>query len=128
VGKGGTPSEPTSAKYLARWLLSGVLNFEPLRSNLDKKSEGALGEIVRLLRKHGFSQIRLSGHTDGDGANGENLELSERRVKSARQWVNPRLSSGTKVFERYLGELEPIGSNKTVENRKSNRRVEIEVR
>jgi OOP family OmpA-OmpF porin len=81
-----------------------------------------------LLRKHGFSQIRLSGHTDGDGSNGENLELSKRRVDSTEQWLNPRLSSGKKVFVRYLGELEPIRSNTTAKNRKSNRRVEIEIR
>jgi hypothetical protein len=127
VEEGGTFSEPTSAKYLARWLVSGVINFGPMKSDLDGKDVAILGEIVRLLRKHGFTQIRLNGHTDGDGSESKNLELSEERVDSTKKWLSPKLGKRYKVLEKYSGESDPKRSNKTVNEKKINRRVEIEV-
>lgn len=128
VGTNGTSSELTSAKYFAKWLPAGVLYFDPMMSNLDSNSEGTLGEIVELLRKHGFSQIRLTGHTDGDGDRDDNLELSRERVASSSQWLNSRLSSSSRIFEKYLGRSSPTRPNISVENKKLNRRVEIEVK
>jgi OOP family OmpA-OmpF porin len=72
-------------------------------------------------------RVSLSGHTDNVGTDKYNQGLSERRVKSVRDYVVKKGVDGGRVTGQGFGESKPIADNKTKEGRAKNRRVEVKV-
>lgn len=71
------------------------------------------------------TRIEVIGHTDDYGTDKYNLNLSKMRAMA----VGNRLRNNgiTDITEIGKGESEPIANNKTAEERKKNRRVEIKM-
>jgi OOP family OmpA-OmpF porin len=69
-------------------------------------------------------RIRIEGHTDSIGSAQANLQLSERRAQSVKQYL---VSNYGIAAERLLvvgrGKQNPIANNTTEEGRQKNRRV-----
>jgi len=97
----------------------------------DVVKEAYAGQIDRLmteLLKSGFSKIEVVGHTDSVGKAIYNLDLSQRRARSVKNYI----ASKHKVPEAKLttdgkGETQPIADNGNFQGRKKNRRVEFKV-
>ena len=71
--------------------------------------------------------IQIDGHTDSDGDEGYNVELSERRAEAVRDWfVRQGIAIGS-ITVKGWGELKPTAPNDTPENKSKNRRVEITI-
>lgn len=70
-------------------------------------------------------KIEVDGHTDADGVDADNLDLSQRRAESVVRYL---VAKGVAV-ERFVavgfGETKPIDSNKTAAGKANNRRVEF---
>jgi outer membrane protein OmpA-like peptidoglycan-associated protein len=73
-----------------------------------------------------LSHIRIEGHTDSVGSDAYNLELSEKRAQSVKQYLvkNFEIASERLIIEGH-GESEPLADNRTLEGRQKNRRVEF---
>jgi len=71
--------------------------------------------------------IEIIGHTDDVGDDAYNLELSERRAESVRDYLVGAGVDASKMVPVGAGESMPIASNKTDEGRAENRRVEVMV-
>jgi outer membrane protein OmpA-like peptidoglycan-associated protein len=71
-------------------------------------------------------RIRIEGHTDSTGPEAYNLQLSERRANSVKQYLveHFQIDADRLLIEGY-GETEPMISNSTREGRQKNRRAEF---
>lgn len=71
--------------------------------------------------------MKITGHTDSNGSDIANLNLSRKRAKSV---VNYLIEKGFDkkylIYEGY-GESRPIGDNRTEVGRQQNRRIDIEI-
>ena len=97
---------------------SAVLTAEA-QSNLRKLSES--------LQAEAKTNIMIVGHTDSDGADPYNQQLSERRGRSASDYLASHGVMSSRLNSRGRGETEPIASNGTDEGKRQNRRVEVAI-
>ncbi len=100
-------------------------------------SYAILDESIPLLNKLGEALISpklagksifIKGHTDSDGTESHNLELSTKRSISIKQYLAinyPIKPPNLKVVG--LGESSPLVPNTSQEYKRINRRVEIEI-
>jgi outer membrane protein OmpA-like peptidoglycan-associated protein len=86
-----------------------------------------LGDALQdplLMGKH----IRIGGHTDGDGGDGYNLDLSLRRAATVARWLTEYAAINPQTLEIVgFGERAPLVKNNSAANKQKNRRVEISV-
>lgn len=95
--------------------------------NSDKLKPAAvakLTEFFELMQKTGKSRIAVTGHTDSDGSEAYNRDLSVRRAASVAKFGADY--DVTAVIDGK-GESEPTASNTTAEGKAQNRRVEIAI-
>jgi OOP family OmpA-OmpF porin len=87
-----------------------------------------LGEIAALLKATpGIKKMRIEGHTDNHGAAAYNLDLSQRRAASVRQWLIDHGIAALRLESEGYGLTQPIDSNDTDAGRQANRRVEFKI-
>jgi outer membrane protein OmpA-like peptidoglycan-associated protein len=85
-----------------------------------------LNEIAGILTSFPQLKIKIIGHTDSDGNETVNLELSKNRAAAVKQWlVNNGNVDASRMKSDGAGELQPVSDNDTKEGRASNRRVEF---
>lgn len=70
-------------------------------------------------------RIRVEGHTDDQGPEAYNADLSDRRAHSVRRFLIEHGLSEDRVEALGLGESRPIAPNTTEDGRATNRRVEV---
>ena len=104
--------------------------FEPIYFDYDKDSlkveyNAYLKEMVRVVLDHTDLRIKITGHTDADGSNAYNKELSERRAKSIQDFFVKCGLPPHKVVTDFKGEDEPVDNNKTDNGKQRNRRVDF---
>jgi OOP family OmpA-OmpF porin len=69
--------------------------------------------------------LELKGHTDSDGEQSYNLQLSEKRVQQVNGFLQTQGCKTGDAQLLYLGETEPLNMNKNSAEKSQNRRVEI---
>lgn len=105
---------------------SGLL-FAVNKSELNAASETNLKELATTLNKYDDTEVLIEGHTDADGADDHNQELSEARARSVQRFlVAQGLKAGRTTTMGY-GETQPVEENTTAEGKAKNRRVEIAI-
>ena len=67
----------------------------------------------------------VEGHTDSQGSESSNMELSERRAQSVRDYVVSRGVPSDMITAKGVGQHRPVSDNTTAAGRANNRRVEI---
>ena len=93
------------------------------------ESTPTLRDIGEMLNAHGDLALTIEGHTDSEGDDDYNLELSERRAQAVvRYLVEEYDVASNRLAAEGLGESAPVGDNSTPEGRQQNRRVELVVR
>lgn len=106
-------------------LTSDVL-FATDSHELSKKAAAVIAEAAEgITAKAASKEIAVIGHTDSDGSDSYNHELSERRAKAVARELTKRLGAGFKVSTAGKGESEPIADNGTDAGKAANRRVTI---
>ncbi|MEO3781923.1 OmpA family protein [Actinocorallia sp. B10E7] len=74
------------------------------------------------------TSIRVEGHTDAEGEDAFNQDLSDRRAKAIVEWLATRGGiPRDRLKATGYGETRPAADNKTSEGRARNRRVVISV-
>lgn len=104
---------------------TGIL-FEVNSANIKPESNGVLKEVAEVLKKFAEIKINIVGHTDADGSDAANLELSKKRAESVKQALVKDFGiDAARINSDGKGEKEPVGDNKTKEGKAQNRRVEF---
>ena len=101
-----------------------VLNnvvFASNSSKIDSSSFEQLNELILYLLKNPDISLEIQGHTDNIGNNNDNLILSTQRAEVVYNYIRDKVSNRLE-FKGY-GELVPLFSNTSEENRLLNRRT-----
>jgi outer membrane protein OmpA-like peptidoglycan-associated protein len=105
---------------------SGLL-FDTGKATLKPASQENLTNLAKILNKYEDTNILLEGHTDSDGSEEYNLQLSRSRANSVANYLEGLNVNPTRFTIMGYGEQQPIASNETVEGKKQNRRVEVAI-
>ncbi|MNJ90738.1 Outer membrane porin F precursor [compost metagenome] len=92
---------------------------------LSKKSQFILREFSRFLKSNPSIQIMIQGHTDSDGDDAKNLDLSDRRAKGVKRYLVSLGIDENRLEAKGFGEANPKVANDTPENKAQNRRTEF---
>ena len=86
-----------------------------------------LNSVNLVLKEYNRTIVNVYGHTDSDGGDAFNQQLSERRgVNVANYLISQGLDTRRFHVVGY-GEERPVATNATAEGKQRNRRVEIEI-
>ncbi len=105
--------------------------FEPIYFDVDEaiikqEYETFLLKMIRIVNGHSDLRVQITGHTDSDGSDLYNEDLSRRRSQAIIDFFVAHGIKVDKLNIEFKGEKNPIDSNKTPEGKKHNRRVDFE--
>lgn len=104
---------------------TGIL-FDVNAATIKPESSGVLKEIAEALKSNPGIKVKIIGHTDSDGSDAANLELSKKRSEAVKAALVKEWSIDAASLETDgKGETQPAGDNKTKEGKAQNRRVEF---
>ena len=109
-------------------LLLDAVYFQTGKTIISINSKPYLNIIGKMLLKYPKLQIEVAGYTDNVGGIDYNINLSQGRAESVRNYLTqmePALSS--KLNSHGYGMSMPKADNGTADGRTTNRRVELRV-
>lgn len=107
-------------------LVTHGINFDVNSDKIKPESYGTLKEIANILKDNPSIKVKIIGHTDSDGADAANMELSKKRSASVKNALSGEFSIDASRMETDgKGESEPLSDNNTIEGKANNRRVEF---
>jgi outer membrane protein OmpA-like peptidoglycan-associated protein len=80
-----------------------------------------LTDLAASLKKYPNTEVLVVGHTDAQGSDTYNLDLSRRRAESARSFLVTQGIPTSRIRTEGRGESEPVGTDA------QNRRVEVAI-
>lgn len=93
-----------------------------------KESYGTLDEVAKVMKSRPQIKVRIEGHTDDQGKELYNLNLSKRRAASVMTYlVKTGGIEASRLTSVGLGESMPLVPGTTEEARAANRRVEFHI-
>ena len=100
------------------------LFFNVAKAELLPYSIPELKRVAAIIIEKGI-KIEISGHTDSDGEEADNILLSQKRTQSVKDFLVKMGVSPDQMTTVGYGESKPIMTNDTPEGKAKNRRVEI---
>jgi len=122
-----TASPDTRSKLLTDGrLVTYGITFDTNKADLKPESEGTLQEIAGVLKDNPALRVKIVGHTDSDGDEKLNLDLSGRRAVSVKDALVKSFGiDASRLETEGAGESRPLVGNDTPVNKAQNRRVEF---
>lgn len=120
-------SPDTRSKLLTEGkFISYGIYFDSGKDVVKPESYGSIRDIANVLNENPTVRIKITGHTDSDGDDALNLDLSKRRAANVKQYLVDEFKiEGSRIETDGKGESEPLATNNSVENKAKNRRVEF---
>jgi OmpA-OmpF porin, OOP family len=107
-------------------LVTYGIYFDVNKDVVKPESYGTLKEIAAALNENPGVRVKIIGHTDSDGADAVNLDLSKRRADSVKNELAKTFGiDASRIETEGLGESKPIAPNDGPVNKALNRRVEF---
>jgi OOP family OmpA-OmpF porin len=107
-------------------IISYGIQFDVNSDKLKPESYSTLKEISDILKENPTIRLKVVGHTDSDGDEASNLDLSKRRGASVKnELVTKFACDGSRLETDGKGESEPLAENNSAVNKAKNRRVEF---
>jgi outer membrane protein OmpA-like peptidoglycan-associated protein/DNA-directed RNA polymerase subunit L len=111
----------TEGKLVTRGIL-----FDVGSDKIKGESYGTLKEIAQVLKENPGIKVKIVGHTDADGNDASNLDLSKRRAAAVKTSLQKDFGVNVANIQTDgKGESEPASPNTTAEGKANNRRVEF---
>ena len=127
------PEKPTSYKLTEtseglKVTLSSLVLFDVDKYDLKPMARQALNQVSELLTAYPKNKLRVSGHTDSQGADSYNQTLSQNRARAVADYLTgPSNHLKSRLSVVGYGEKKPVADNATSDGRQQNRRVEIDI-
>lgn len=104
--------------------------FKPIFFDYDKAEireeyKSYLKTMAQIVLSHSDLRIKVTGHTDGDGSDAYNLDLSKRRAQAILAFFLEQGLTAERVEIDFQGKRNPIAPNNTSEGKQRNRRVDF---
>lgn len=107
-------------------LVSYGIYFDVNKDVVKPESYGTLKEIAAILNEVPDVKVKIVGHTDADGQDAANLDLSKRRAASVKAELAKSFGVNADRLETDgMGESQPVAPNDTPVIKALNRRVEF---
>lgn len=103
------------------------LHFASARSTILSSSYKELAELIQYLKLKPSIRIEISGHTDSDGDEKANMELSIKRANSVKSYLVKHGVLSERISVKGYGETRPITNNGSEQGKARNRRTEVRV-
>ena len=103
------------------------ITFAPGSARLDVTGKQIMDDIAEILRECGALTMEIGGHTDSQGRETMNQQLSQSRAQTVLNELRMRRVLTGEITAVGYGESEPIADNDTEEGREANRRIEFKV-
>lgn len=108
--------------------LSGGVLFASSKAELLPAAQLKLNSVAEaLIQQDPDSSMVVEGHTDSQGGDTYNQDLSQRRAQTVRDYLVTRGVAADRVTAQGFGASRSVADNKSAEGRANNRRVEIVV-
>ncbi|WP_323779617.1 OmpA family protein [Leisingera sp.] len=101
--------------------------FEPGSATIAVQSTGTMDRIAGVLGRCGPVRLEIQGHTDSQGREAMNQELSQARAQSVLNELRARRVVTSTFAAKGYGESTPIADNGTEDGREANRRIEFKL-
>jgi outer membrane protein OmpA-like peptidoglycan-associated protein len=108
---------------LAAFVTANPIPFASGSASLLPESDSILTQIAGLLNQVPATKAVIEGHTDSQGNEAVNAELSSARAESVRAALVAKGVAADRLTAVGFGESQPIADNATTEGRAANRRV-----
>lgn len=122
-----TAAPDTRSKLITEGRLTTYgITFDVNKADLRPDSYGTLKEIASVLKENPAVNVKIIGHTDSDGDDALNLDLSKRRAESVRNQLSSKFGiDASRMQTEGAGETKPVAPNDTPAGKAMNRRVEF---
>lgn len=132
VGNDETRSEESVKPYQPEKRVQALtVYFDENKYNITPQARKDLNRIARVLKREGFTDLKLFGHTDGQSGSRNALNLSNQRATVVQNYLLRKLgvdASKVTVAKTASGEKKPVASNRTASGQAKNRRTELWLR
>jgi len=108
--------------------LPGAVLFPTAKWDLLPGAREKLDQVAEALKNQADHKMIVEGHTDSQGSESSNMELSQRRAQAVRDYLVSRGVPTDIISATGVGQGRPVGDNSTAAGRQNNRRVEIIVK
>lgn len=105
--------------------MPGNITFKTASSDLNSGFYSVLDSVSVVLKEFDKTIIDVEGHTDSDGSDQYNQQLSLDRATAVGSYLQSHGVNGQRIVTFGAGEVRPIASNSTAEGKQQNRRVEL---
>jgi outer membrane protein OmpA-like peptidoglycan-associated protein len=105
--------------------IPGSVLFATNQTVLLPAAQAKLSQVADSLKDQPDNKIIVEGHTDSQGTEASNMDLSQRRAQSVRDFLVSKGVPTDKITAQGIGMDRPVADNSSVEGRAQNRRVEI---
>ena len=119
----GIPTPEECEAQIVEIIGDRKINFEPGSANLDASAKDVMDDIAELLKLCGDIPLEIQGHTDSQGRESMNEQLSQDRAQAVLDALRNRRVLTASYRVKGYGETQPIADNGTEEGREANRRI-----
>ncbi|SDJ08991.1 OmpA family protein [Lutimaribacter saemankumensis] len=121
------PTPDECEAEIAAILSARKINFEPGSATPDSEAGGIIDDIAEILKQCGEVRMEIGGHTDSQGREVMNQQLSQARAQAVLNALRDRRVLTSNITAKGYGEEQPIADNETEEGREANRRIEFKL-
>lgn len=119
------PDPEVCEAEIARVQETSKIAFEPGSTTIAAASLDTMNTIADILEACGQIRLEIQGHTDSQGREEMNQQLSQARAQSVLNELRSRRILTSSYVAVGYGESQPIADNKTEDGREANRRIEF---
>ena len=121
------PTPEECVDRINKVLTANKIVFEPSSAEISVEADKTIDQIAEIVRLCDRVKMEIGGHTDSQGREIMNLNLSQARADSVLASLLARRVLTRNLTARGYGEAIPIADNKTEEGREANRRIEFKL-
>ncbi|HXK17852.1 MAG TPA: OmpA family protein [Polyangiaceae bacterium] len=122
----GCPDELPKEVAKFAGVIKGI-QFDFGKATIRKESSKVLDDAIKVLKQYEELRIMVSGHTDNVGEAQKNIELSQERANSVKEYMVGKGIATARIETRGAGPNEPVADNATDKGRQENRRIEFKL-
>ncbi|HLA72465.1 MAG TPA: OmpA family protein [Steroidobacteraceae bacterium] len=107
--------------------MPGNITFKSASADLNANFFKVLDSVGLVLKEFDKTLIDVEGHTDSDGSDSYNQQLSLERANSVGTYLQSHGVNGQRIVAFGAGEARPIAGNDNAAGKQQNRRVELKL-
>lgn len=107
---------------------TAIVYFKKDRHDVATKYRADINKLIRQMKGNPTAKLLIQGHTDNDGDEEYNINLSHKRTMEVRDYIVKTGRIDPKRIEiLYFGEKQPVIENTDEKKKQVNRRVELKI-